>query len=310
MATIYTNASANIRKTWLLLSLFFILIIGLFWIFSYVYQNPVILWFGVAFSLLMNIASYWYSDKLVLALSRAKPVDPNQNPELHRIVENLAISAGLPKPKVYFVDDPAPNAFATGRDKNHAAVAVTRGLLERLDRSELEGVLAHELSHIGNRDMLVSTIVVVLAGIVAIISDMFLRMTWFGSVRSDDRNNRSAGMVMVIALIGAILAPIAATIIRLAVSRRREFLADASGVLLTRYPEGLASALRKIAEDPRPLRSAHTATAHLFFENPFKADVTPRVLSRPSKGTPWIVKIFMTHPPIEERIRALQSMNR
>ena len=304
MATIYTHASANIRRTWLLVSAMFILIIGVFWVFSYAYQNPAILWFGVIFSLAMNVASYWYSDKIVLAISRAKPVSERENPELHRIIENLAITAGLPKPRVYHIDDPAPNAFATGRDAAHAAVAVTRGLLERLDRTELEGVLAHELSHIGNRDMLISTIVVVLAGIVAIVSDMFLRMTWFGGVRSNDRDNRAGGILMAVALVGAILAPLAATLIRLAVSRRREYLADASGVLLTRYPEGLASALRKIAADPRPLAAATTATAHLYFENPFKADT-----GRGERRTPWIVKLFMTHPPIEDRIRALQQIN-
>ena len=306
MATIYTHASANIRKTWFLVSLMFVLIIAIFWVFSYAYQNPVILWFGVAFSLLMNIASYWYSDKLVLAMSRAKPVGERENPELHRIIENLAITAGLPKPRVFSINDPSPNAFATGRDQKHAVVAVTRGLLERLDRSELEGVLAHELSHIGNRDMLISTIVVVLAGIIAIISDMFLRMTWFGGLRSNNRNNRAGGILMAVALIGAILAPFAAMLIRLAVSRRRELLADASGVLLTRYPEGLINALRKISADPRPLAHAHTATAHLFFENPFKADA----LTKPDQArrTPWIVKLFMTHPPMEDRIRALQGM--
>lgn len=307
MATVYTHASANIRKTWLLMSLFFILIIGLFWVFSYVYQNPAILWFGVAFSLVINIASYWYSDKLVVALTRAKPVKPEENPELYRVVENLAITAGLPTPKIYLVNDPAPNAFATGRDPKHAVVAVTEGLLQRLDRSELEGVIAHELSHIGNRDVLISTVVVVLAGIVAIVSDMFLRITWFGGFRSRNNDNRAGGVMMAIALIGAILAPLAATLIRLAVSRRREFLADASGVLLTRYPEGLANALRKIASDPRPLKSAQNATAHLFFGNPFKADVSTDPTQ--ARRTPWVVKIFMTHPPIEDRIRALQGIN-
>lgn len=306
MATIYTHASANIRKTWLLISLFFILIIAVFWLFSYIYQNPAILWFGVAFSLAMNIASYWYSDKLALALSRAKPMGERENPELHRIVENLAISAGLPKPRVYYIDDPAPNAFAAGRDAAHAVVAVTRGLLERLERTELEGVLAHELSHIGNRDMLVSTIVVVLAGVIAIASDIFLRMTLFGG-RSSDRESRAGGIVMALAIIGAILAPLAAMLIRMAVSRKREFLADASGALLTRYPEGLASALAKIAADPRPLRAAHSATAHLFFENPFKADASTGPAQ--ARKTPWIVKLFMTHPPVEDRIRALRGMN-
>lgn len=304
MATIYTHASANIRRTWLLVSAMFILIIAVFWVVSFVYQNPVILWFGVAFSLLMNVASYWYSDKLVLAMSRAKPVAERENPELHRIIENLAITAGLPKPRIFFIDDPAPNAFATGRDAKHAVVAVTRGLLERLERTELEGVLAHELSHIGNRDMLISTIVVVLAGMVAIISDMFLRMMWFGGGRSNDRDSRGNALIMALALVGAILAPLAATLIRLAVSRRREYLADASGVLLTRYPEGLANALRKIAADPHRLRTATNATAHLYFENPFKADAAAG-----EKKTPWIVKLFMTHPPIEDRIRALQRIN-
>mgnify|MGYP001615822958 FL=1 len=307
MATIYTHASANIRRTWLLVSMMFILIIAIFWVVSYAYQNPVILWFGVAFSLLMNVASFWYSDKLVLAMSGAKPVAESENPELHRIIENLAITAGLPKPKVYLITDPAPNAFATGRDKNHAVVAVTRGLLERLDRPELEGVLAHELSHIGNRDMLISTVVVVLAGVIAIVSDMFLRMMWFGGGRSNDRDSRGNAIIMAIALIGAILAPFAAMLIRMAVSRRREYLADASGVLLTRYPEGLVSALRKISADPHRLRTATNATAHLFFENPFKADAPPA--GGRERRTPWIVKLFMTHPPIEDRIRALQQIN-
>src|SRR3989344_1492671 len=301
MATIYTHAAANIRKTWLLLSMFFILIIGLFWVFSVAYGNPIILYIGVAFSLLMNIASYWYSDKLVLAMSRAKPVGERENPELHRIVENLAITAGLPKPRVYLIDDPAPNAFATGRDPKHAVVAVTRGLLERLDRSELEGVLAHELSHIGNRDMLISTVVVVLAGIVAIVSDIFLRMTWFGGLRSNNRNGRGNALVLVIALIRAIFAPIAPTLIPLAGSRRRALP---------------ARPLRKIAAAPRPLRSAHAATAHLYFENPFKADAlsagsagAPQTGPGQARQTPWVVRIFMTHPPIEDRIRALQGMN-
>lgn len=304
MATLYTHASANIRRTWFFVSLMFVMIIAIFWVFSYAYQNPAILWFGVIFSLLMNIGSFWFSHKIVLAISGAKPVGENENPELHRIVENLAITAGLTKPKLYYINDPSPNAFATGRDQKHAVVAVTKGLLERLDRAELEGVLAHELSHIGNRDMLISTIVVVLAGIIAIISDIFLRLTWFGGIRSNNRDSRAGALIMAIALIGAILAPLAATLIRLAVSRRREFLADASGVLLTRYPQGLISALRKISSDPRPLSNAHTATAHLFFENPFKADSATK-----ARRTHWIVKIFMTHPAIEDRIRALERAN-
>jgi heat shock protein HtpX len=251
----------------------------------------------------MNIASYWYSDKIVLAISKAKPVAERESPELYRVVENLAITAGLPTPKIYIIDDLAPNAFATGRDPKHAVVCVTRGLLERLDRIELEGVIAHELSHIGNRDMLISTVVVVFAGMIAIVSDIFLRMTWFGGLRSRDNDNRASAIVMVVAMVGAILAPIAATLIRFAVSRRREYLADESGVLLTRYPEGLINALRKIAADPRPLAEATNATAHLFFENPFKID------TKDPRKTPWVIKLFMTHPPIENRIKALQGLN-
>lgn len=304
MATIYTYANANIRRTWLLMSLFFVLLIAIFWLFSYAYQNPAILWFGVLLALVMNIASFWYSDKIVLAMSKARPIKTGDNPELCRIVENLAIAAGLPAPKLYVVDDPAPNAFATGRDKNHAAIAVTRGLLERLNRTELEGVIAHEISHIGNRDMLIATAVVVLAGIIAVVSDMFLRATWWGGFRSRN-NDRGGGILMALALIGAILAPFAATLIRLAISRRREFLADASGALLTRYPEGLASALEKIAADPRPMTTARTATAHLYFENPFKADAPGGAKQR----APWIVTLFMTHPPVEDRVRALRGMS-
>ncbi|RJQ37389.1 zinc metalloprotease HtpX [Candidatus Parcubacteria bacterium] len=303
MATIYTHASANIRKTWLLLSLLFVFLIGFFWVLSYVWQNPAILWFGAILAIVMNVASYWFSDKFVIALAGARPVDARQMPELYRIVENLAITAGLPMPKLYVIQDPSPNAFATGRNPKHAVVAVTTGLMERLDRTELEGVIAHELSHIGNRDMLISTVVVVVAGIISILSDFFLRMSFFGGMRND-REGRGGGILMLIAIAGAILAPFAALLIRLAISRRREYLADASGALLTRYPEGLALALAKIAGDPRPVRNAHSATAHLYFENPYKADApTGR------KKTPWLVSLFMTHPPVEDRIKALRSMN-
>ena len=298
MATLYTQASANIRKTWLFITMIFILIIGLFWIFSYVYQSPAILWVGVLISLALNITSYWYSDKIVLAISQAKPVEEHDNPELYRVVENLTITAGLPLPKIYIIEDAAPNAFATGRDPKHAVVCVTHGLLDRLNKTELEGVIAHELSHIGNRDMLISTVVVVLAGMIAVVSDMLLRMTWWGGLRSRDDRSEAGAIMMVVAIAGAILAPIAATLIQLAVSRRREFLADTSGALLTRYPEGLISALKKIAADPRPLREATNATAHLFISSPFKG----------KEGTSWLARLFMTHPPLEDRIRILRDM--
>lgn len=303
MKTLYTEVSKNIWKTWLIMAVFFGIVIAIGWIFAEIYRNPGILYVAVIFSVAMNIASYWFSDRIVLAIHRAKPVDLKENPELWRVLENLTIAAGLPMPKFYIIEDSAPNAFATGRNASHAVVCVTTGLVERLDRSELEGVLAHELSHIGNRDMLVSTVAVVLAGFVAILSDIFMRSLWWGRGSRDD-DSRSSGVFMLIGILLAILAPIFATLIQLAVSRRRESLADASGVLLTRYPEGLISALKKIAAYPRPMKIATNATAHLFFENPFKADAGgPR-------RTSWLQKLFMTHPPIEERIKNLEELSR
>jgi len=284
------------------MSVFFGLVIGIGWIFSQIYGNPGILYIAVFFSIFMNVLSYWFSDKIVLKMHRAVPVDPNSNRELYRVLENLTMAAGLPMPKFYLIDDPAPNAFATGRNPEHAVVAATSGLLEKLDRSELEGVLAHELSHIGNRDMLVSTVAVVLVGFISILSDMFMRSIWHGGTGGNDKDRgRGHAIILLIGIALSILAPIIASLIHLAISRRREFLADASGALLTRYPEGLASALRKIASFKQPLRTATNATAHLFFENPFGAD------SNGTRKTPWIVKIFSTHPPIKERVAALEN---
>lgn len=304
MATLYTHKNRNIRKTWLLMAAFFGVVIAVGWVFAQVYGNPAILYIAVAISILMNVLSYWFSDKIVLKMHKAQPVDLKSHPELYRILENLSIAAGLPMPKFYLIDDPAPNAFATGRDPKHAVVAVTSGLLERLDRSELEGVLAHELSHIGNRDMLVSTVAVVLVGFIAILSDIFMRSLWWGGVRRSD-DNRANAILLVIGIALSILAPIIASLIHLAISRKREYLADASGALLTRYPEGLSSALRKISSYSRPMRTASNATAHLFLENPFGADHKPREGER---RTPWLVRIFSTHPPIEDRIRILDGM--
>ena len=251
----------------------------------------------------MNIISYWFSDKIVLRMHHAKEVDLRSHPELYRVLENLSISAGLPMPKFFLIDDSAPNAFATGRNSKNAVVAVTSGLLKILDRSELEGVLAHELSHIGNRDMLVSTVAVVLVGFVAILSDMFTRSLMWGSF-GGDRENRGGGIIIIIGILLSILAPIVASLIHLAISRKREFLADASGALLTRYPERLANALEKISTFSRPLKTASNATAHLFLENPFGADK-----KNGGRKTPFIIKLFSTHPPVEERIHALrQSM--
>ena len=299
--TLYTHKYANIRKTWLLMAMFFGVVIAIGWVFAQVYQNPGILYFAVLLSVAMNIISYWFSDKIVLKMHRAVPVDFKSNPELHRILENLAITAGLPMPKFYLIEDQAPNAFATGRDPKHAVVVVTSGLLHILDRSELEGVIAHELSHIGNRDMLVSTVAVVLVGFVAILSDMFMRSLWFGGHRGGGDRERGGNILMIVGIALSILAPIIASLIHLAISRRREFLADASGALLTRYPEGLASALKKISSYSRPLATATNATAHLFLENPFGAD------HQGEKRTPFIIKMFSTHPPVSERIAALLS---
>lgn len=271
---------------------FLFVVIGIGWAVSYYFNNPGILVFAVFFAIVMNITAFWFSDKIVTAMAGAREAPQSEFSELHNIVENLAITAGLPKPKIYIINDPAPNAFATGRNVQHAVVAVTTGLLTMLDRSELEGVLAHELSHIGNRDMLVSTVAVVLVGFVTLVSDFFLRSNL---MRGGDRESRSNPVLMIIAVALIVLAPIVAMLLQLAISRKREFLADASGALLTRYPEGLANALRKIGSYQLPMRRANNATAHLYISNPFG----------PRAGLSGISKLFMTHPPIQERIQAL-----
>jgi heat shock protein HtpX len=244
----------------------------------------------------MNLISFWYSDKIVLAMTRAKPVKKEENPELYQIVENLSVRAGLPLPKIYIVPEAQPNAFATGRNKNQAVVAVTRGLLEKLDKSELEGVLSHELSHIGNKDMLLMTLVVVLVGFISILSDMFLRSMLFGGFgRRDDRESGQTGSILaIVGIILAILSPIVAMLIQLAISRKREFLADATGAILAKNPEGLARALEKIAADKTPMKTVSSATAHLFIANPFRGEKL------------W--NLIQTHPPIKERVRALREM--
>ena len=294
MATLYTHQEENVAKTWILMAGFFGVVMALGWAISYYFNNPGILLFAVLFAAGTNVFAYWNSDKVVVAMAGAKPADPVQYRDLHNSVENLAITAGLPKPRVYIIDDQAPNAFATGRDKEHAVVAVTTGLLNTMERAELEGVLAHELSHIGNRDMLVSTIAVVLVGFVTLASDFFLRSTFLGG-GGRDRDSKGNPVLAIIAVALIVLAPIIATLMQLAISRKREFLADASGALLTRYPEGLANALRKIGAYSEPMRRANNATAHLYISNPFG----------PGTKTSALAKLFMTHPPIEERIKAL-----
>jgi len=296
-ANLYTHQSANIFKSYLLMGTFLVLVIALGYGIAWYLNNPAILYVAVALAFLLNIYSYWQSDKLVLRMTKARPADRSvpEELELIRITENLAITAGLPMPRVYVVDDPAPNAFATGRNPEKAVVAATSGLLALLDRTELEGVMAHELAHVGNRDMLVMTIAVVLAGFVAIVADIFSRALFFSN---ENRNP----IFLVVGIVGIILAPIAAQLMQLAVSRRREYLADATAGLLTRYPEGLASALEKISSYTGPMQSASHATAHLFIDDPFD---TPHQRGLAAK----LGNLFSTHPPASERIARLRSMN-
>jgi len=268
---------------------FFVFVIGLGYLFSHLFGNSNILYFAVIFSLLMSLISYWYSDKIVLKMARAKEMKKSDYPEIHRVVETLCQKAGLPLPRIYLIEEDQPNAFATGRNEKHAVVALTRGLIRKLNPLEIEGVISHELSHIKNKDMLLSTMVVVLVGFVAILSRWFIFSTIFGG-RRDGRGN----ILALIGIAAAVMAPIAAVLIQLAVSRRREFLADSSGAALTGNPERLASALEKIVHDPVPIKSAQEATAHLYIANPFRG----RNVS----------KLFMTHPPLRERTRLLRNM--
>ena len=297
MATLYTEQSKNVTKTWLLMTVFFVVVILFGWFFSFYYGNPNILYLFVIFSILMNFVSYWFSDKIVLKLAGAKVAKREEYFDFYTSVENLSITAGLPMPKVYVVQDAAPNAFATGRDKNHAVVCATTGLLGILNKNELEGVLAHELSHIGNRDMLLSTVVVVLVGFVTIIADVFRRNLFFGGFGRNRDNDEGGGILMIVGIVLSILAPLFAVLIQLAISRKREFLADASGALLTRYPEGLANALRKIGQYSQPMVHQSSAIAHLYIADPTG--------SKTSKFGKKVFSLFATHPPIEERIKAL-----
>lgn len=291
---LYQQRSQNVFKTWMLMIGFFLVVMMVGWAVSWYYDSPAMLYGAVAFALIMNVGSYWFSDKIALSMNGARPASREEFFDLYTVTENLAITAGLPMPRLYVIEDPAPNAFATGRDEKHAVVAATTGLLAILDRTELEGVIAHELSHIQNKDMLVMTVAVVLAGFVAIVADIFLRMSLFGGGGNRDNDSKAGVILMVLAIVAIVLAPIAAQLIQLAISRRREFLADSSGALLTRYPEGLASALRKIAGDGRPMRRANHATAHLFIGNPFGAEAGK-----------FMNKMFATHPPVEARVAAL-----
>ena len=296
--SIYSSIDSNIRKTWLIMAIFIVFITGVAYVFGeasgYGLSYAGI---GLIISGIMSYISYYYSDRIVLTMSGAKPIVKAEYPQLFNVVENLCIGAGIPTPKIYIIDDTAPNAFATGRDPKHAVVAATTGLLSKLEKLELEGVIGHELSHIKNFDTRLMAVVSILVGVVALLADFFMRSLWFGG-RNRDRENSAQGIFLLVGIILAILSPIIATLIQLAVSRRREFLADASGALLTRYPEGLARALEKIAKDREPLEVANNATAHLYIVNPFKGKDVQHFFSG----------LFNTHPPVEERIKILRSM--
>jgi heat shock protein HtpX len=296
MASLYSNRDSNITKTWVLMVLFFAAIIAIGWVFAQAYETPSIIYVAIIFSLVMNITSYWYSDKVALAVAGARPASREEFFDLYTVTENLAITAGIPMPKIYVINDPAPNAFATGRNPEHATVAVTTGLLQMLSRTEVEGVIAHELSHVKNWDILLSTVVVVLIGFLNLLSHFFLRTMRFRG--SNDKNNAGAVFV-VVGIVLAILAPIAGVLMQLAISRKREFLADASGALLSRYPEGLASALEKISAYPGKLQHVSGATAHLYIANPFGGK---------DQKVSWFGRLFLTHPPVEERIKALRDL--
>jgi len=293
MATLYDQVSSNNRKAFFLIFFFLIFVILIGWAFSYYFDSNLILYFAVGFSMLMSFISYYNSDKIILTMTHAQEIQKVHHPELYRVVENLAITSGMPIPKIYILEEMQPNAFATGRDEKHAVVAVTRGLLEKLDKRELEAVIAHEIAHIKGKDVLIGSIIVVLVGIITILSDIFLRsIFWGGNNNSDNKNP----LLIILAIVGMILAPIAATIIKLAISRKQEFKADANSALLTRDPEALISALVKISSDKTPLHRVDNATAHLYISSPFK------------KETSWVNKLFMTHPPIEDRVNALRQL--
>lgn len=300
LMTIYNQIDANKTKSFLLLVIFVGLITLLAFLFGRTIEGgeglvPV----AVVFSVLSALGTYYWSDKIVLAISGAKEVKEEENPTLHHLVENICIGAGLPKPKIYLIEDTAMNAFATGRDPEHAVICFTRGIVDRLERLELEGVVAHELSHIKNFDIRYMALVSVLVGVVTLVSDWFLRSLWWGGRRNRERNQGQGGAILLlVAVVLALLSPLFATLIQLAVSRKRELLADASGVLITRYPEGLARALEKLGHDKEPLEAANKATAHLYIVNPLKGQ----------ELVGWFAGLFNTHPPLTERIKALRLM--
>jgi heat shock protein HtpX len=302
--TLYNQIAENKNKTWYLMAGFILFIIAVVYVFALAWGSDSIGALGlvgVAFivTAIINIGSYYFSDKIVLGLSQAKEVNEQDNPDIYHLVENLTIGSGLPMPKIYVIEDTAPNAFATGRDPKHASIAFTTGILQKLERFELEGVAAHELSHIKNYDTLYMTITVILVGMIALLADIFMRSLWYGGGRRRGSNSSAGsggGLLILLGLIFALLSPLIANLIKLAVSRQREYLADASATLVTRNPEGLASALLKLESDTEPLEVANKATAHMYIVNPLKN----------WQGS--LNGLFSTHPPIEERVARLRGM--
>ncbi len=299
--TLYHNISKNIWKTWLLLSIFIAIFAVFGFLVSYYFESSAFVYIAIIYAIGSSFVAYWFSDKIILSMSGAQKIEKQNNPYIYNIVENLCIASGMPIPKIYMINDKSPNAFATGRNPKHSAICVTRGLLDILDRSELEAVIAHELSHIKNYDILIASLVVVLANAITWLSHIALRASrWSDSGKS--KNNEGGGyltMIIMIAFIAfAILSPIVAMLIQLAVSRKREFLADSSGALMTRYPEGLISALQKISSNPTPMRKVNDYTRNLYISDPAKQKITA------------FNKLFLTHPPVEERIKALQQIKK
>ncbi|MBI2798207.1 M48 family metallopeptidase [Candidatus Saccharibacteria bacterium] len=297
----YTEISKNKRNSWFLIGGFVIVITLLCYVFALAFNNQAVLYLGVGFAVFYAAISYYFADSMILAVSKAQKIAKKDNPQLYRTVENLSITAGLPMPSIYIIDDTAPNAFATGRDPKHAIVAVTSGLLEKLDKPELEGVIAHELSHVGNYDVRLMALVVVLVAVIVLLSDWFLR---FSFIFGDDNDSGGGTFQLIMIVIGialALLAPLIGVLLQLAISRKREYLADASGAMLTRYPEGLAKALRKIEGDTEPLEAANRATENLYIINPLRDNVHGH--------RSWFAGLFSTHPPTAERIKRLESMD-
>lgn len=294
----YNQIDANKQKTGFLIFLFIIFVIGLGWFLSYFLNRFWIMPVAIFIALFQAFLSYYAADTIALLSSGAKPIKKRDASELYRVTENLCLAGGIPVPKIYIIQTPAMNAFATGRDPKNASLAVTAGLLLKLNKTELEGVVSHELSHIKNYDIRLMMVVIVLVGVVTLISDLFLRSLWLSGDDNGGGQARLIGMIIGICLM--ILSPLFAMLLQLSISRKREFLADASGALLTRYPEGLADALEKISQDKVPMPTANNATAHLFIENPF--------LDQQGEHRSWLSKLFDTHPPVEERIKKLRTM--